>query len=249
MDALLFYLISIFVVLVVGLSKGGFGGGLGLLAVPIMSLVVSPVTAAAILLPVLCVMDLFGVWKFRGHFDATNLMILLPAAMVGIVLGTLSFHHLSEQNIKLMTGIMSLLFGFYFFGKEFFYKHMKAKKANAFSGFFWGALSGFSSFSVHAGGPAINIYLLPQRLDKTVFVGTTIIFFTAVNYVKLIPYAWLGLFQTDQLMTSLILSLFAPIGVLLGVYLHKRMSDKWFYLSCYILLLMAGMKLTYEGLI
>lgn len=248
MDSMLFYFVSIIAVLLVGISKGGFGGGLGLLAVPLMSLAISPIAAAAILLPVLCVMDVFGVWKYRGNFDRSNLFVLLPAALLGILFGALSFHSLSESNIKLMTGLMSLLFSGHFFIGRLFGIATKRNKATLLGGIFWGALSGFSSFSVHAGGPALNIYLLSQKLNKTLFVGTTILFFTTVNYIKLIPYFWLGLFKFDNLMVSLLLALFAPLGVLCGAYLHKKINDKWFYFSCYFLLLVAGLKLTYEGM-
>lgn len=243
-----FYFIVICAVLIVGISKGGFGGGLGVLAVPIMSFVMPPAQAAAILLPVLCVMDLFGIWQFRTRFDLFNLLTLLPAAILGIAIGALSFHSLSEQHIKLMTGSMALIFGVYFLCKKFLGSNVIAKRASVVGGIFWGALSGFSSFSVHAGGPALNVYLLSQKLDKSIFVGTSIIFFAAVNYVKLIPYAWLGLFKLDNLAISFVLMFFAPLGVVLGGCLHKRINEEWFYLSCYGLLLLAGAKLFYEGI-
>jgi len=169
--------------------------------------------------------------------------------MVGIVIGALSFHSLSEQNIKLMTGVMALLFSIRFFSKKFLGSNVEAKSASVFGGIFWGTLSGFSSFSVHAGGPALNVYLLSQKLDKSIFVGTTIIFFTVVNYAKLVPYTLLGLFKLENLATSMILACFAPIGVMAGVYLHRRINEEWFYLSSYGLLLLAGIKLSYEGIL
>jgi len=111
----------------------------------------------------------------------------------------------------------------------------------------FGAISGFTSFSVHSGGPPLDMYLLPQRLPKGVFVGTTIIFFAVANYTKLIPYAWMGLLDTTNLMTSLSLIILAPIGVRLGMLLHHRLSDGWFYWLCYCLLLVAGIKLSVDG--
>lgn len=243
-----FYLVAIPAVLIVGISKGGFGGGLGLVAVPLMALAVPPVQAAAILLPVLCAMDLFGLWSFRGTFDRINLRILLPAALLGITVGALSFHTLTESHIKLMTGAMAVIFSLNHFGQRLFAFETKTKKPSVILGSIWGAFAGFTSFSVHAGGPPINIYLLPQRLNKTVFVGTTIVFFAVVNYVKLIPYAWLGLLRVENLMTALALALIAPVGMLFGIYMHHRISDRYFYLLVYVLLTVTGIKLCIEGL-
>lgn len=247
-DDPLFYLVAIPAVLIVGISKGGMGGGLGMVAVPIMSLAIPPFQAAAIMLPILCAMDLLGVWGFRGHYDKANLKILLPAAVIGIVLGALSFSSLTEQHIKLMIGLIATLFTLNFAVQKLRKAPDKVTGADRIKGSFWGMIAGFTSFSVHAGGPPMNIYMLPQKLDKTVFVGTTIIFFAVVNFTKLGPYAWLGLFDSTNLMTSLALLVFAPIGVYFGMFLHKRINDFWFYMACYGLLFITGVKLIAEGI-
>jgi len=244
-----FYLVSIPAVLIVGFSKGGFGGGLGLIAVPLMSLVVSPVQAAAILLPILCFMDLLSMWGFRGRFDKENLKILLPSALFGILFGALTFKLFSEAHLKLGVGFIAILFCLQFVIAKYRNKENEIKQSSILKGGFWGCVAGFCSFSVHAGGPPLNFYLLPQRLNKSIFVGTTVIFFALLNYIKLIPYAWLGLFETSNLLTSLSLFAFAPIGVYLGMRMHHRLSDGWFYLCCYSLLAIAGSKLFYEGVI
>ncbi|MEH6626913.1 MAG: sulfite exporter TauE/SafE family protein [Motiliproteus sp.] len=243
-----FYLAAIPAVLIVGISKGGMGGGLGILAVPIMSLVISPFQAAAIMLPILCVMDLVGLWGFRGTYDTNNLKVILPSAVVGIGIGALSFHYLSEQHIKLLIGAIAVTFTLNYWFKKLRKVPEKATLANPVTGSFWGTLAGFTSFSVHAGGPPINIYLLPQKMDKTLFAGTTVIFFAVVNYAKLVPYAVLGLFESSNLMTSLMLVALAPVGVYLGMYLHHRIKEFWFYLICYSLLFATGVKLSYEGI-
>ncbi|MCW8886239.1 MAG: sulfite exporter TauE/SafE family protein [Motiliproteus sp.] len=245
---LYFYLAAIPAVLIVGISKGGMGGGLGILAVPIMSLVISPFQAAAIMLPILCVMDLVGLWGFRGTYDKTNLKVILPAAVVGIVFGAFSFHYLSEAHIKLLIGAIAVLFTVNYWGRKIRRKADKKTEANTLRGGFWGTLAGFTSFSVHAGGPPINIYLLPQQMDKTLFAGTTVIFFAVVNFTKLVPYSMLGLLEYSNLMTSLALVALAPVGVYLGIYLHHRINEFWFYLICYGLLFLTGMKLSYEGI-
>ena len=116
-------------------------------------------------------------------------------------------------------------------------------------GHIWGAASGFSSFIAHAGGPPLSIYLLPLRLKKTRVVGTSALFFALVNAIKLIPYAWLGQLSFEHLKLSLILLPGAPIGVMLGVYLHQRISTKTFYSMSYIMLGLIGIKLIFESIV
>jgi uncharacterized membrane protein YfcA len=183
---------------------------------------------------------------YRGRFDRTNLFILLPAALIGILVGSLTFRYLSDANIRIMIGGIAIFFVFhYFLGQR---GERPKTKANRVKGGFWGLIAGFVSFGVHAGGLPVNIYLLPQRLDKTLFVGTTVIFFAIVNYVKLIPYALLGQLNLDNLLTSLILVPFVPLGFWLGINLHKRVNEKLFYLLAYSFLFIAGVKLLYEGI-
>jgi uncharacterized membrane protein YfcA len=209
---------------------------------------VDPRLAAAVLLPILCTMDLFSIWTFRGRWDKANLRIMLPWAMLGIVGGALTFQYMNADMIRVLVGAMALYFvGHYLWGR-YLVQRLEARGPSVVSGGFWSTLAGYVSYIAHAGGPPVSNYLLPQRLPKTVFVGTSVVFFTAVNYVKLVPYAWFGQLNLGSLWTSLVLLPLAPIGVKLGYWLHNRVSDKWFYWSCYALLLVAGVRLLYEGL-
>ena len=244
----LFYLAAIPAVLIVGISKGGFGGGLGLVAVPMLALVISPAHAAAIMLPILCVMDAIALWGFRGHFDKRNLQILLPAAALGIAIGALTFQNMEEHHLKLMIGMVTLIFCGHWLVQQVTRSEPEAKGADVGRGSFWGMLAGFTSFSVHAGGPPVGFYLLPQRLEKTLFVGTTVVFFATVNMIKLIPYGLLGLLPIGSLATSLVLVPLAILGVKLGLYLHTRINDIWFYRLCYGFLFLTGLKLSWEGI-
>ena len=245
----LFYLAAIPAVLIVGISKGGFGGGLGLVAVPLMALVIAPTQAAAIMLPILCVMDMIALWGFRGHFDKRNLQILLPAAALGIGIGALTFQYLSDHHLKLMIGLVTLAFCGHWVKQQFSSTEPAPKSADIGRGGFWGMMAGFTSFSVHAGGPPVSFYLLPQKLDKTLFVGTTVVFFATVNLIKLLPYGLLGLLPVGNLTTSLMLVHLAIIGVKLGLYLHSRINETWFYRLCYGFLFLTGLKLSWEGLV
>lgn len=243
-----FYLLAIPALLIVGISKGGFGGGLGMVAVPMLSLVISPVAAAAILLPVLCLMDLFALRGFRGKFDLTVIKPILPAALVGVIAGALTFHLMSERSIKLMIALLTFLFCFDALIKALRKTKPEAKRPNAWRASLWSSLAGFTSFSVHAGGPPLNMYLLPLRLQKSLYVSTTVVFFTFINYVKLIPYFSLGLFSTDILLTALVLTPIAPVGIWLGIYMHNRLDEKLFYQLCYAFLFLTGLKLGYDAL-
>jgi uncharacterized membrane protein YfcA len=242
-----FYIAATIAILILGISKSGFGSGLGLLAVPIMSLVISPAQAAAILLPLLCVMDIFNVLHYRDKFDRKNLAILVPGALLGILLGTFTFRYLSDAHIRILVGVLSVLFvGNYLLGRR---NGNKQAGPSILKGSFWGTVTGFTSFGVHAGGPPVSVYLLPQRLDKTIFVGTTVVFFTIVNYVKLVPYYLLGQLNGDNLLTSLVLSPLAPLGVWMGLRLHNRVNEKLFYNLAYFFLFLTGIKLLYDGFV
>ncbi|MGA8203616.1 MAG: sulfite exporter TauE/SafE family protein [Woeseiaceae bacterium] len=242
-----FYAAAVPAVLLVGMSKGGFGGGLGMVAVPLMALVISPIQAAGILLPVLCLMDLLAMWQYRGRWIWPELRVLLPASLIGIVAGALSFGYLSEDLIRLIVGVIALAFTLHYLHNKWRSPKVGLPDFPRAVGMLGGGVAGFTSFIAHAGGPPVNMYLLRRSLNRTQFVGTTVLFFAVVNYVKLIPYAWLGQFDTANLTDSLVLAPFAPVGVAIGVWLHRRVSDRLFFGVVYVLLFCVGIKLIYDG--
>ena len=242
-----FYAAAIPAVLLFGISKGGFGGGLGTLAVPLMALVIAPVQAAAILLPVLCLMDIVSLWKYRGKWIWAELRVLLPPSLLGIAVGTYLFEYMSASVIRLIVGSVAVLFTVHYWVTTRSSGSTRLPDFPRRLGILGGAAAGFTSFVAHAGGPPISMYLLRRPLNRTDFVATAVMFFAVVNYVKLLPYAWLGQLATGNLMTSLALSPLAPIGVLIGVYLHKRVSDKFFFGVVYLLLFVVGLRLIYDG--
>ena len=243
----LFYAAAVPAVLLFGISKGGFGGGLGILAVPMVSLIVAPVQAAAILLPVLCCLDLIGLWAYRGKWDVPNLRILIPASVLGIVIGTLLFRYMNPGIIKLLLGAIAILFTLDYWFRPARRATDRPPGPAVVSGGIAATLAGFTSFIAHSGGPPISMYLLPQRMQRTLFVGTTVLLFAVINYVKLIPYTWLGLFNGDNLLTSLVLLPGAVIGFLAGIWLHNNVSEVLFYRVCYLFLLSVGIKLVLDG--
>jgi uncharacterized membrane protein YfcA len=239
-----FYVAALPAVLIVGISKSGFGGSLGMISVPLLSFAVSPATGAAIMLPILCVMDILSWRAYRGKWDRRNLILLVPASLVGIAVGTLTFHYMSDDALRLIVGAIAALFTV----DHWIGRRPKLAEPGVGLGAVCGALSGFTSFIANAGGPILQVYLLPQRMDKSLFVGTTVIYFFIINYVKLVPFAYLGLLSTENLTTSLVLLPLAPIGVWLGLRLHDLVSQGLFYRLMYVLTFAAGVKLIWDGL-
>lgn len=236
---------AVLALLIVGISKGGMGGGLGVLGVPLMALTMPPAQAAAILLPILCVMDLMALKAFWQRWSWAHLQALLPAAILGIVLGALTFTYFRASDVRLLVGLIAVGFALNYWFKPF--QRLAMDKPGAKSGVFWGSIAGFTSFVAHAGGPPVNIYLLPQKLDKTVYQATTVLFFTSVNYVKLIPYAALGQFNSTNMGASVLLLPIAALGIWLGYKLHHRVPEKQFFQVAYVFLFLTGCKLIDDG--
>jgi uncharacterized protein len=241
-----FYVVAVPAVLIVGISKGGFCGGLALVGVPMMSLLIAPAQAAAIMLPILIVMDAIGVWAYRRRFDRHALLVMLPGAALGIAAGGFAFGLLNAELMRLIIGLIAVGFVIYnFLGRGLL---RPARSPSAWFGAVCGAVSGFTSTLAHAGGPPAAMYLLPLRLDKTVFVATTVTLFAGINLMKLIPYSLIGQFSTANLATSLILAPLAPVGVRLGIWLHRRVNEALFYRLAYAFVAITGMKLVWDGI-
>jgi len=245
---LAFWLLAISATVLVGMSKAGFGGAAGSLGVPLMALVVAPPFAAAVMLPILLAIDAIGLVVFRGRADPANLRIILPGAMIGIALGWLTFGHVDARWIRLLIGIEALLFAFDRFHAARSSASTVPSAPTFGPGIFWSALSGFTSFVSHAGGPPIMQYLMPQNMDKMRLVGTTVIYFSVVNFSKLGPYAQLGLLDLSNLGVSLLLAPAIPLGYFAGYRLLHAVDMRGFNLVTAWTLLAAGSKLAYDGL-
>ncbi len=242
-----FFVLALPAILIAGISKGGFGGGVVVLAVPMMSLAVPPQQAVAVMLPILMAMDLIAVWVYRRSWDGRHLKIVLPASVIGLAVGWASFGLLDASLIRLLLGAIALAFSLnYWLGLRV---RQEPAGPDRLRGGFWAAVAGFTSFVAHAGGPPLNVYMLPQGLEKRVFVGTVAVFFAVVNWMKVGPYALLGQFHSANLTTSLVLLPLAPLGIWLGLWLQKRVADRDFYRVCYALLFVTGLKLAYDGVI
>jgi uncharacterized membrane protein YfcA len=242
-----FYVAAVPAVIILGLAKGGFAG-IGTLATPIVALAIPPVQAASILLPILVVQDVYSVLVYRRHWDAFNLRVLLPGAFIGVGAGYVLASRLPEAGVGFAVGAISTAFGL----RQLLQRSSKpppARRPNAAAGWFWGALSGFTSMISHAGSPPFQVYVMPQRLDARVFVGTNVLFFAAVNWIKVPPYLALGQFTRANLLTSIVLFPLAILATWLGVILLQRFSNERFYVVSYWLMVIIGLKLVYDGVV
>jgi uncharacterized protein len=240
-----FYAIAIPAVLLLGLSKSGFGAGFGSLAVPMMALVIAVPQAAAILMPVLLVMDLLGIAAFRKDFDKQLLKFLLPCGLLGIVVGALLFKTLQPQVVAGIVGVFTLLF---LAQRLLFPPKADAPPPPRWLGTLLVTTSGFTSFIAHAGGPPMNAYIIPLKLKPLVFTATMAYFFFIINLAKWIPYAWLGLLDMRNFATSLALLPFAPIGVWVGVRIARRIQPTLFYRLIYTGMFLTGSKLVWDAI-
>ncbi|WP_417423099.1 sulfite exporter TauE/SafE family protein [Hoeflea sp.] len=247
-----FYATAIPAVIMIGLSKGGFGGALALLGVLLMALTIPPVQTAAILLPIIIVMDMVSLWSWRGHKDNRTLFIMLPGAIVGITIGWATAAWVTDPMIRLIVGVVALLFV-----TRFVSTNMIARRNDSpppveghrpLLGLFWGTLSGFTSFVSHAGGPPYQIYALPLKQDPKTYTGTSVHYFAVVNAVKLAPYFALGQFDMTNLSTSLVLAPLAPVATLAGVFIVKRMRPEVFYPFMYLMVFLTSLKLIWDGI-
>lgn len=240
-----FWVLAVLSVVFVGIAKAGFGGGVGVVATPLMALTIPVADAAAILLPLLIVCDVFAVAHYRKTFDRRSIKLLVPGAVVGIGVGAAFFGYFAsnERVLQIGLGVLAALFVIYQVARGFLSEVIQKRHPHAAEGVVMGAISGFTSTLAHAGGPPATIYLLPQKLPREIFVGTTVIFFAAVNQIKLIPYIGLDLLTIGHLGTIAVLAPLSYMGVKIGIFLNTRFTDVWFNRIVYTILLLTGIQL------
>jgi len=245
MPDLYFWTVAVLAVFIVALSKSGLVGSLGMVAVPMMSLVMPARDAAGMLLPLLLVMDAIAIWTYRKDADWRILKIMLPGAMVGTLVGWALWSFVSDAMVLLFIGIITLLF--ILDALLPIRKKLEGLPPSKPWGAFWGGFAGFTSFISHTGGPPFQIYVLPQRLTPVIYSGTTAFFFAIVNTAKLVPYFFLGQLNVANLTHAAILAPLAVVGVMIGVWLVRRISVKRFYQLTYWLVFLLSLKLIYDG--
>ena len=239
----LFYSVAALAVFIAGISKGGFGGALGMISTPAIAMLVHPLTAAAIMLPCLLAMDVLGLWRFRAHWQIKLLLPVLPGAALGIGVASLLVDVLSQQQWLLVTGLTIL--GLVVLSR--LQPHPIASQR--LRGFGWGSLAGLTSFIVHAGAPPLHQYLLREQLERRSFVATSFIFFFAVNSMKLPPYISTGMLDADTARISLYLIPAGLVGVMVGEHILSRFNAAQFRHLIQTLIILSGITLTIKGLV
>lgn len=239
-----YLVLASFAAVLIGMSKGGLPL-VGMLSVPVLSLVMSPVKAAVLLLPLFVISDAVGVWLYRKNYSWVNLKILVPAGIAGVLIGWLTAAMISELTIKFLIGLVGVSFCL-----QTWFKRGPSdvpKPASLPKGIFWGGVAGFTSFIAHAGGPPFQIFVLPQKLPKAEFAGTATILFAIINLSKILPYQNLSPYTADDFWKVLVLVPFALLGTFLGAYLTKRIADAWFFRLVQTGLFVLSLKLIWDA--
>lgn len=245
MPDLSFFLVATLAVFLVGLSKSGLVAGLGVIGVPLLTLVMPARDAAGMMLPLLIVMDVIALIVYRREVEWKIFWILLPGALVGSAIAFMLSAVVSEAMVRLAIGIVTLLFVLDAWLP--LRKKLEGLPPSRGWGTFWGSVAGFTSFISHTGGPPIQIYMLPMRLAPALFAGTNAVFFAVVNAIKIPPYFVLGQLSWANMQAALYLVPVAIGGMLLGVFLVRRIDPAIFYRVAYAVIFLLSIKLIYDG--
>ncbi len=241
----LFWFFAFFVALLIGVDKSGFGGGISVIAVPLLALTIPPADASALVLPVLIFGDILAFRSYRKAIDKKNFKLLLPCLIIGVIIGTFFFRAVIDNKRILNVGIAGISLGFVIFQvtREALFKRLEHHPPSKLWGALLGTVGGFTSMIAHVGGPLVTIYLLPQNLGREVFVGTTISLFFITNIIKVPLYGFLGLLHIGNALVVLLLLPFTYVGSRLGLFLNKRFSNVVFNRVMYLFLTLTAVQL------
>jgi len=233
-------------VLFIGLSKAGFGGGLGMLTTPLCALAFDARTAIGIILPLLSTGDLFSLYHYWGKWDRKNLFYLLPGVVIGVLVGVHLIGRFSPRQLNFAIGLLAVLFVAFQVAKEIIARAEGAFAPNHALGIPCGIGAGITSSIAHGAAPIVSIFLIPQRLPKEMYVGTTVLVFTWINWIKMPFFLANGLINSQTLTTSLAFMPLVPLGVWLGVWLNRLVSERLFSRLIYLFTFLAGVQLIFE---
>ncbi len=240
-----YWIVAGFAAFLMGLSKGGVPM-IALLAVPLMSLFMDPAHAAGLLLPIYIVADMYAIYLFRRAFSVRNLKILLPGAICGILTGYVAVAHVPGDATKLLVAGIGLSYLFNALRQRISRREVPPRPADVPRGLFWGAVAGLTSYISHAGGPPFQAYVLPQKLDKMVYLGTTTIFFSIVNLLKVPPFVLAGQITWESFQQAAWLAPFALAGAWTGASISRVLPEKVFFTLIEVALAVVSLKLLYE---
>ena len=243
----------------IGVAKAGFGGGLGMLTTPLCVVAFGPKDAIGILLPLLCAGDAFSLYHYWGKWDKKNLGYLLPGVIVGVIVGVQLIGRFSRDELNLCIGLLAVVFVVFQLIKEKIFAAEGAFSPSHAIGIPCGVGAGITSTFAHGAGPVVAMFVMPQKLPKEIYVGTTVLVFTCINWIKL-PFfmfdrtmldfpllASTALIHRETLKFSLLFFPLVPVGVWLGIWLNRRMSERIFVRVVYTLTFVTGIDLIYRA--
>lgn len=252
------WVIAYAAVLFIGLSKAGFGGGLGMLTTPLCVMAFGPKDAVGILLPLLCAGDAFTLYHYWGKWEKRNAMYLMPGVVIGVLVGVQLIGHFSARQFNVVIGVLAIAFVIFQLTKDRIFAAESTFKPDHKIAWPFGLGIGITSTFAHGAGPVAALYLVPQKLAKEVFVATNILIFTCVNWIKM-PFFILdrsmidvpvlasqALITQDTLIKSALLLPILPIGVWLGVWLNRKVSERIFLRLVYLFTFLTGLHLIFN---
>ncbi|MGB0354077.1 sulfite exporter TauE/SafE family protein [Roseobacter sp. HKCCD5988] len=243
------WLLAAFAVFVAGMSKGGFGSGIGFVSSAILAVVLEPTHALALMLPLLIIMDFSALKPYWKQWDGPSTRVLVIGSVFGCIAGILLFKIISADALRLMIGAIALLFPLFQLARVRGWISPQPRDFSSRDGIIAGIAAGFTSFISHAGGPAVAVFMLSQRnVGKTLYQATTVIVFWAINLMKFASYAYLGLFSWDLMGDVALLAPVAIFGTWVGVKAHHAIPERLFFGITYVALVLTGVKLIYDGL-
>ncbi|SER82778.1 hypothetical protein SAMN04490244_103142 [Tranquillimonas rosea] len=245
---LTFFLMAVPAVLFAGISKGGFASGAAFAASPFLALILTPGQAIGVMLPLLMLMDVTALRPFWKQWDKGAARRLILGGLPGIALGAALYRVAEPDVFRLLIGLVAVGFVAYQIARKRGWIATAARPFSPAAGYGWGGVAGLTSFISHAGGPPAAVYLLSLNLTKTTFQATTVLTFWMLNLLKFIPYAALGIFSRETVLANIFLAPVAPLGIMLGVWLHRRISETFFFQLTYAFLLITGGKLIFDAL-
>lgn len=238
-------------VLFIGLSKAGFGGGLGMLTTPVTVLAFAgqgkpPAFAIGVLLPLLCAGDAFSLYHYWGKWERRNLRYLLPGVVFGVVVGVQMIGRFSARELNLAIGVLAVLFVVFQLIKEVIFRAEGAFAPNHILGIPCGLAAGITSTFAHGAGPVVSVFVIPQKLSKEIYVGTTVLVFSWINWIKLPFFVGGGIVSAETMKTSLAFLPLIPLGVWSGIWLNRRVPEVLFSRLVYLFTLIAGLELIFQ---
>jgi len=250
-------------VLLIGFSKGGFGGGVGVLATPLFILVLPFNVALSMILPLLIVCDIFTLGHFPRDWHPRSFWLIAGGTIIGLGIGAIVLRFFAradvdgERWVKLLVGFTALIFCCIQLLRARGKKALVPFRPGIIVGTITGILCGITTMIAHAAGAIVSMFLVSQKLEPRKFVGTCARYYLTFNSAKVPLYLLLTLLGGAEyksyitwqtLKWDLWLLPLCPVGVAIGAWLNKRLSGGAFTLIIYIMLAITGSYMIFKAL-